>query len=89
MTSFTELCEAILDDDDRDVWRLGLEALAMIARVVAVPAVRRLRSHPGLRPLATDVARPQRLSAEPSGMSATGVCSAERDRSHFRRADPW
>ncbi|CAN5286767.1 hypothetical protein BH18ACT4_BH18ACT4_04520 [soil metagenome] len=48
-----ELCEAMLDDDDRDVWDLGFEALALIDRAVAEPAVRRLRSHPGLRPLAT------------------------------------
>jgi hypothetical protein len=48
-----ELCEALVDDDDPDVWNLGFEALGMIDRAVAEPAVRRLRSHPGLRPLAT------------------------------------
>ncbi|HVM05186.1 MAG TPA: hypothetical protein VM242_08440 [Acidimicrobiales bacterium] len=48
-----ELCEVMLDDDDRDVWDLGFEALALIDRAAAEPAVRRLRSHPGLRPLAT------------------------------------
>ncbi len=47
-----ELCEAMLDDDDQDVWQLGLEALTMIDRAEAEAAVRRLRSHPGLRPLA-------------------------------------
>ncbi len=48
-----ELCEAILDDDDPDVWDLGFEALCMIDRDVAEPAVRRMRSRPGLRPRAT------------------------------------
>ncbi len=49
-----ELCEAMLDDDDPDVWRLGLEALAMIDPAVAEPAIRRLRPRPGLRPLVTE-----------------------------------
>ncbi|MDQ6724834.1 MAG: hypothetical protein M3066_01460 [Actinomycetota bacterium] len=48
-----ELCEAILDDDDPDFWDLGFEALGMIDRAAAEPAVRRLRSRPGLRPRAT------------------------------------
>jgi hypothetical protein len=48
-----EVCDAMLDDEDPDVWRLGLEALAMIDPAVAEPAVRRLQSHSGLRPLAT------------------------------------
>ncbi len=48
-----ELCEAILDDDDPDFWDLGFEALGMIDRDVAEPAVRRMRSRPGLRPRAT------------------------------------
>ncbi len=47
-----ELCEAILDDDDPEVWDLGFEALGMIDRAAAEPAVRRLRSRPGLRPRA-------------------------------------
>lgn len=49
-----ELCAAMLDDDDPDVWGLGLEALGMVDRAAAEPAVRRLRSHPGLRPLADE-----------------------------------
>jgi hypothetical protein len=48
-----ELCEAMLDDDDPDVWDLGFEALGMIDRAAAEPAVLRLRSRPGLRPRAT------------------------------------
>lgn len=48
-----ELCEAILDDEDPDVWDLGFEALGMIDRSAAEPAVRRLRSRPGLRTRAT------------------------------------
>ena len=48
-----ELCEAILDDDDPDVWDLGFEALGMIDRAAAEPAVLRLRSRPDLRPRAT------------------------------------
>jgi len=44
-----ELCEAMLDEDDPGVWRLGLEALGMLEPMVAEPAIRRLRSHPGLR----------------------------------------
>lgn len=47
-----ELCEAMVDDDDPGVWDLGFDALEMIDRVVAERAVRRLRSHRGLRPLA-------------------------------------
>lgn len=49
-----ELCEAMLHDEDPDVWRLGLEALAMIDPAVAGPAVRRLRSHSGLGSLAAE-----------------------------------
>jgi hypothetical protein len=49
-----ELCEAIVDDDDPDVWDLGFEALGMIDPAVAEPAVRRLRSHPRVRPLPTE-----------------------------------
>ncbi len=56
-----ELCEAMLDDDDDDhdpdVWRLGLEALAMIDPAVAEPAIRRLRSRPGLRSLIAESER--------------------------------
>lgn len=44
-----ELSEAILDDDDPDVWDLAFEALGMIDRAAAEPAVLRLRSRPGLR----------------------------------------
>ncbi len=55
-----ELCEAMLDDEDPDMWHLGLEALAMIDPAVAEPAVRRLRSHSGLRPLATEWLRHRR-----------------------------
>ena len=47
-----ELCEAIVDDDDPDVWDLGFEALETVDRAVAEPAVSGLRSHPGLRPRA-------------------------------------
>ncbi|MCA1675222.1 MAG: hypothetical protein LC799_24530 [Actinobacteria bacterium] len=54
-----ELCEAILDDDDPDVWDLGFEALGMIDRAAAEPAVRRLRSRPGLRQRATAWLRAQ------------------------------
>jgi len=49
-----ELCDAMLDLEEPEVWGLGLEALAMLDPAVAEPAVRRLRSHSGLRPLATD-----------------------------------
>jgi hypothetical protein len=49
-----ELCEAMLDDADPDMWHLALEALAMIDPAVGERAVRRLRSHSGLRPLATE-----------------------------------
>ena len=49
-----ELAEAMLDDDDPAVWRLGLDALAMIDPQAARPVVQRLRSHPGLRSLATE-----------------------------------
>lgn len=49
-----ELCEAILDDDDPQVWGLGLEALGMLDAAVAVPAVRSLSSHPDLGHLAAD-----------------------------------
>ncbi len=48
-----ELCEAMLDDEDPDVWDLGFEALGMLDRDAAEPAVRRLRSRPGLRQRAT------------------------------------
>src|SRR5436189_4795999 len=41
------------DDDDPNVWDLGFDALDMIDRAAGEPAVRRLRSHPRLRPLAT------------------------------------
>ena len=54
-----ELCEAILDDDDPDVWDLGFEALGMIDPAAAEPAVRRLRSRPGLRQRATAWLRAQ------------------------------
>ncbi len=54
-----ELCEAILDDDDPDFWDLGFEALGMIDRDAAEPAVRRLRSRPGLRQRATAWLRAQ------------------------------
>lgn len=54
-----ELCEAILDDHDPDVWDLGFEALGMIDRDAAEPAVRRLRSRPGLRQRATAWLRAQ------------------------------
>jgi hypothetical protein len=48
-----ELCLAILDDDDRQVWKFGLEALAMVDRSVAEPAVRGLLTDARLRPMAT------------------------------------
>lgn len=48
-----ELYEAMVDDEDPDLWRLGLEALSMIEQNVAEHAVRHLLSHPGLGPLAT------------------------------------
>jgi len=54
-----ELCEAMVDDEDPDVWDLGFEALDMIDRAVAEPAVRRLRSHRGLRPRAAEWLRRQ------------------------------
>lgn len=60
-----ELCEAILDDDDPDVWDLGFEALGMIDRAAAEPAVRRLRSRPGLRQRATAWLRAQAPNAPP------------------------
>jgi len=44
-----ELCQAMLDEEDHGVWRLGLEALGMLEPAVAESAIRRLRSHPGLR----------------------------------------
>lgn len=44
-----ELTEAMLDDEDPVIWDLGFEALGMLDRAVAEPAVRRLRTHPGLR----------------------------------------
>lgn len=47
-----ELCEAILDDDDPEVWHLGLDALGMLDPAVAKAALRRLRSHPDLGSLA-------------------------------------
>ena len=49
-----ELCEAMLDDDDPELWALGLEALAMLDPAVAVPAVRGLGSRPGLGHLTAD-----------------------------------
>jgi len=49
-----ELCCAMLDDDDPELWALGLEALAMLDPAVVVPAVRGLRSRPGLDPLIAD-----------------------------------
>lgn len=54
-----ELAEAILDEDDPDVWDLGFEALGMIDQAAAEAAVRRLRSRPGLRPRATAWLRAQ------------------------------
>lgn len=60
-----ELCEAILDDDDADVWDLGFEALGMIDRDAAEPAVRRLRSRPGLRQRATAWLRAQTPNPPP------------------------
>jgi hypothetical protein len=49
-----ELCQAMLEDDDRQVWHFGLQALTMVDSAVAEPAVQRLRLHTGLRPLATE-----------------------------------
>lgn len=49
-----ELCEAMLDDDNPDLWRLGLEALSMLDPGVARPAARRLQAQPGLGRLATE-----------------------------------
>ena len=60
-----ELGAAMLDDDDPDVWGLGFEALDMIDRAAAEPAVRRLRSHPGLRPLCTGWLRRHRPVPSP------------------------
>lgn len=62
-----ELSEAILDDDDPDVWDLGFEALGMIDRAAAEPAVRGLRSRPGLRPRATAWLRRQAPDPPPLG----------------------
>lgn len=55
-----ELCQALLEDDDPEVRALGFEALAMLDPAVAEPAVRRLRSHPGLKPFATAWLRHER-----------------------------
>lgn len=60
-----ELCEAILDDDDPDVWDVGFEALGMIDRAAAESAVRRLRSRPDLRPRATAWLRNHRPAPDP------------------------
>jgi hypothetical protein len=60
-----ELCEAILDDDDPDVWDLGFEALGMIDRAAAEPAVRQLRSRPGLGQRATAWLRAQAPTPPP------------------------
>lgn len=49
-----ELSQAMLEDDDPALWALGLDALAMLDPAAAVPAVRRLRSHRDLGPLATE-----------------------------------
>lgn len=48
-----ELGEAMLDDDDPDLWLLGLEALTMLDPQAATPVVKWLQAHPGLEPLAT------------------------------------
>ena len=73
-----ELSEAMIDDADPALWALGLEALAMLNPAVAVPAVRRLRSHnelgapghrlapspyqPGPAPTTSDSGAPRRVS---------------------------
>jgi len=57
-----ELCEAMLDEDDPGVWGLGLEALEMLEPVVAEPAIRRLRAHPGLRSVIAERTAPPRQS---------------------------
>lgn len=49
-----ELSQAMLEDDDPALWALGLDALAMLDPAAAVPAVRHLRSHRDLGPLATE-----------------------------------
>lgn len=48
-----ELLDAMVDDDDPDVWDLGFEALAMIDPVEAGRAVHELRSDPRWRTRAT------------------------------------
>lgn len=48
-----ELCEAMLDDDNPDLWRLGLEALAALDPAVARTAARQLQAQPRLGRLAT------------------------------------
>lgn len=49
-----ELCEAMFDDDDPGLWRLGLEALSMLDSAVARPAARQLQALPRLGPMATE-----------------------------------
>jgi hypothetical protein len=49
-----ELCEAMLDDDNPDLWRLGLEALSALDPAIARTAARQLQSHPRLGRLATE-----------------------------------
>ncbi len=49
-----ELCEALLDDDNPDLWRLGLEALSALDPAVARTAARQLQAHPRLSRLATE-----------------------------------
>jgi hypothetical protein len=47
-----ELAEAMLDDDDPELWALGLEAMGRLDPAVAVPVVSHLRSPAQLGPLA-------------------------------------
>ena len=63
-----ELCAAMLDAEDTEVWDLGFEALAMVDPAVAEREVRRLRSHPVLRALADQWLRRrgQARGAQPS-----------------------
>jgi hypothetical protein len=49
-----EICEAMLDDDDPELWRLGLEALSILDPAVARTAARQLQSQPRLGRLATE-----------------------------------
>ena len=49
-----ELCEAMLDDDNPDLWRLGLEALSALDPAVARTAARQLQAQPRLGRLATE-----------------------------------